>query len=168
MRKNWNIYNTEVLNSNLCGYKDAYILVKGDIAILWLQVTQVTFKDSAPFTKCTTKVFRTTVDDAEDLCIVMPMHNVIEYSSIYLETNGLWFYSKDQTTNFNVDVANNNFKSFKYKAKSLENIEADGRNKTFKNSTVTRAGTQRLRDIPWRCSKGPIVRDLQGTLGGPT
>ena len=121
MRKNWNIYDTEVLNSNLCGYKDAYILVKGDIAILRLQVTQVTFKNSAPFTKCITKVFRTTVDDTEDLCIVMPMHNVIEYSSIYLETNGLWFYSKDQTTNFNVDVANNNFKSFKYKTKSLEN-----------------------------------------------
>ena len=26
-------YNTEVLKSNLCDYKDAYILVKGDITV---------------------------------------------------------------------------------------------------------------------------------------
>ena len=27
------LYNTEVLKSNLCDYNDAYILVRGDIAI---------------------------------------------------------------------------------------------------------------------------------------
>ena len=36
----------------------------------------------------------------------MPMQNVIEYSSNYSETiESLWFYSKDEATNFNVDVA---------------------------------------------------------------
>ena len=51
------------------------------------------------------------------------MYNLIEYSSNYSETTGsLWFYSKDEPTNFSVDIANNdNFKSFKYKAKVLGN-----------------------------------------------
>ena len=48
----------------------------------------------------------------------MPMHNLIECSSNYSETTGsLWFYSKDEATNFNVDIGNtDNFKSFNYKA----------------------------------------------------
>ena len=45
------------------------------------------------------------------------MYNLIEDSSNYFETTGsLWFYSKDEATNFNADIANdNNFKSFEYK-----------------------------------------------------
>ena len=35
------------------------------------------------------------------------MYNLIEYSSNYFETTGsLWFYSKDEATNFNNDTAN--------------------------------------------------------------
>ena len=58
------------------------------------------------------------------------MYNLIEYSSNYSETIGnLWFFSKDEATNFNVDIANdNNFKSFKYETKSLGSTEADGAN----------------------------------------
>ena len=43
------------------------------------------------------------------------MCNLIEYNSNYSETTGsLWFYSKDEAINFNVDITNtNNFKSFK-------------------------------------------------------
>ena len=53
----------------------------------------------------------------------MPMYNLIEYSSSYFKITGsLWFYSKDKATNFNTDLANNNFKSFK--AKLLENSVA--------------------------------------------
>ena len=57
----------------------------------------------------------TTIDDAEDLDLAMPMYNLIEYISNYSEATGsLWFYSKEEATNFNADVANdNNFKSFK-------------------------------------------------------
>ena len=45
----------------------------------------------------------------------MPMYNLIEYSSRSSETTGsLWFYTKDEATSFNADVANtNNFKSYK-------------------------------------------------------
>ena len=47
------------------------------------------------------------------------MDNLIEYSSNYSKATGnLWFYSEDEETNFNADVANNNnnnnFRSFKF------------------------------------------------------
>ena len=63
------MYNTEVLESNLCDYNDAYILVKEDIAKIGHEVTQVVF---------ITKIDGTTIDDAEDLDLVMPLYNVIE------------------------------------------------------------------------------------------
>ena len=47
------IYNTYVLRSDLCDY-DVNILVRGDFAIIGHQVTQVAFKNYAPFTKCIT------------------------------------------------------------------------------------------------------------------
>ena len=80
------------------------------------------FENCAPFTKCITKIDETTIDDAEDLDSVMPMYNlIIEYSSDYSETTGsLLFYSKDEATDFNNNIAStDNFKSFKYKAKLL-------------------------------------------------
>ena len=66
----------------------------------------------------------------------MPIYNLIEYSSNYSETTRiLWFYSKDVAINFNNDIANNdNFESFKYKAKLLENTEADNINGILKNA----------------------------------
>ena len=54
------------------------------------------------------------------------MYNSIEYSSNYSETTGsLWFYSKEEATDFNADIANtDNCKSFKYKVKLLRNTVA--------------------------------------------
>ena len=50
----------------------------------------------------------------------MPMYNLVEYSSNYSQTTkSLQFFSKDESTNFNADIANNDFKSFKYKAIKL-------------------------------------------------
>ena len=50
------IYNTEVLKSNLCDYKNDYILVKGDITTTAAPATQVVFKHCVPFTKFITKI----------------------------------------------------------------------------------------------------------------
>ena len=61
---NYIIYNTAVLKSILCDYNDFYILVRGDITIIRHQVTQVAFKNCAPFTKCITRIDETTIDDA--------------------------------------------------------------------------------------------------------
>ena len=108
------IYNTDVLRSNLCDYNNASILVRGDITFRAAPETQVAFKTLTPFTKCITKIDGTAIDYAEDLDIVMPMYNLIEYMWNYSETAlRLWFYSKDEATNCNADVVNdNNVKCF--------------------------------------------------------
>ena len=90
---NESIYDTEVLKSNPCDYNDAYILVRYNITVTAAPATQVSFRNCTPFTKCITKSDRTTIDDVEDLHLVIPMYNLIEYSSNHSETIGsLWFY----------------------------------------------------------------------------
>ena len=56
----------------------------------------------------------------------MPLYNIVEHSADYSETTeSLWFYSKDEAIDFNVNIDNdNNFKSFMYKAKLLGNTIA--------------------------------------------
>ena len=51
MQKSEIIYNTEVLKSILSHYNHAYISVRGNITFIGHQVTQVSFKNCAPFTK---------------------------------------------------------------------------------------------------------------------
>ena len=62
------------------------------------------------------------------------MYNLIECSSKYSKTTrSLWFYSKDESTNFNADIENtDDFKSFKYKAKPIENTIEEGANGILK------------------------------------
>ena len=123
---NESTYNREILKSNLCVYNDAYILVTGDIIVVAAPATQAIFKNCAPFTKCPTKIDGTTIDDAEDFDIVMPVYNSLGYSSNYSETTrSLCFCSKDKASDFNAVLVNdNNFKFFKYKAKLLGNTVA--------------------------------------------
>ena len=91
------------------------------------------------------------------LNVVMSMYNLIEYSSNYSETTrNLWFYSKDEATDFNADVANdNNFKSFKYKAKLLENTEADGVNGILNSATI--AVLLKYLSNFWRSLEMPLI-----------
>ena len=77
------MYNTEVLKSDLCDYNDAFTLVKGDNTVPAATEIQVAFKKCASFTECITKIDGTTIDDAEDSNLVMPMYSLIEYSSNY-------------------------------------------------------------------------------------
>ena len=68
----------------------------------------------------------TRIDYAENLDLVMPMYNLIEYDSNYSKKRGsFWLYFKDEGTNFSNNISNtNNFISFKYKAKLLEKTVA--------------------------------------------
>ena len=80
-----------------------------------------------------------TTDDAVGLhLVIMSMHNLIEYSWDYSETTGrLWFYSKGEATNFNVDIANtNNLKSFKCKTNLLTKTVANGDDGILKNAAI--------------------------------
>ena len=65
------------------------------------------------------------------------MYNLIKCSSNCSETTwNLWFYFKDEANNFHANIANNNFKSFEYKAKLLGNTEADGANEILRISAI--------------------------------
>ena len=93
---------TTILRPNLCDYADAYILVKGTIIIIGVENDDaakrldernkgVVLKNCAPFTKCISRINNTDADNAQDIDIVMPMYNLIEYSDNYPKTSGsLW------------------------------------------------------------------------------
>ena len=80
------IYNTEVLKSNFCDYNNTCFLGRGDITVKAVPSTKVAFNNCAQFTKCITKIDEKIIDDAENLDLVMQMHNLTEYSSDYSET----------------------------------------------------------------------------------
>ena len=88
---------------------------------------------------------------------MMLMYNLIEYSSNYFETTGsLWFYSKDETTNFNANIADdNNFKSFNYETKLLGNTEADRANEILENATI--AVSLKYLSNSWRSLEMPLI-----------
>ena len=53
------------------------------------------FKNHASLRSCITKINNTFVDNSEDLDIVMPMYNLLEYGDHYSMTSGsLWNYYK--------------------------------------------------------------------------
>ena len=92
-------FKSTMLNSSLCDYSDAYILVKGKIAITGAgdnavarQADErdkgVAFKNCAPFTNCISEINIIQVDNAKDIDIVMPMYNLIEYCDNYAKTSG--------------------------------------------------------------------------------
>ena len=90
----------------------------------------------------------------------MPIYNLLEYKSNYSETTeSLWFYSKDEATNFNADIANNNVKSFEYKAKLLGNavtqLDPNQTNGILKNATIT-VPLKYLSNF-WRLLKMPLI-----------
>ena len=132
-------YNTEVLKFNFCDYNDAHILVKAGICVTAAPEIEAAFKNCAAFTKCITKIDGTTIDDAEYLDLVMLMYSLIEYCSNYSEATGsLWFCSKDEATDFNAVIDDNN--NFKYKAKLAGNTVAqpalNNANETLKNASI--------------------------------
>ena len=92
-------FKTAMLKSVLCNYADAYIFVKwtititghGDDATARREDERdkgVMFKNCAPFTKCRSRINGTDIDNAQDIDIVIPMYNLIEYSDNFSKTSG--------------------------------------------------------------------------------
>ena len=129
-------FKTAMLRSNLCDYADSYILVKGPITITGARNDDaakqagerdkgVTFKNCAPFNKCISRINNTDIDNAQDIDIVMPMYNMIEYSNNCSKKYGsLWQYYKDDPNDDLVDS-----KSFKSKVKITGKTANDGNTK---------------------------------------
>ena len=116
---------TSSLESSLCDYSDAYILVTGNItATPNNAATQVVFKNCAPFKDCRTEINDTFVDYADFVNITIPMYNLIENSDNYSDTSGsFWGFKRDEIVD-NADVTNdNNAPLFKYKASAIGNTE---------------------------------------------
>ena len=118
--------HTRVLKPNLCDYAEAYILVDGTIrATNAVNATRLALKNCAPFTKCNLEINDEHVDTAENLDIVMPMYNLIEYSDNYQDSSATFYqYKRDEPPKADgvADVAANNSDSLKYKIKLLGNV----------------------------------------------
>ena len=91
-------YDTRVLKPNLCDYAEAYILVDGTIrGTGGNNNTRLALKNCAPFTKCNLEINDDHLDTAENLDIVMPMYNFIEYSDNYQDSSAtLYQYKRDE------------------------------------------------------------------------
>ena len=123
-----------MLRSNLCDYSDAYILVNGTITVTAAEGANnirekrnkpLILKSNAPFVSCITRINDELIEDADDLDIVMPMYNLLEYSKNYRKTIGSFYnYYRDELSD---DADDNNFSkikvvnstSFKYKNKII-------------------------------------------------
>ena len=127
-------FKTPMLRSDLCDYADAYILIKGTITVngvingveneIIRRNRKIILKNNAPFVSCVTRINNEFIEDADDLDIVMPMYNLLEYSKNYRKTIGsLYNYYRDELSddnnpnNFpNTNVVNSN--AFEYKNKN--------------------------------------------------
>ena len=125
-------FKTPMLRSELCDYFDVYILVKGIITVTGnhprdRQNRPLILKTNAQFVSCITRTNGELIENADDLCIVMPMYNLLEYSKNYRKTIGsIYNYYRDELSddnnndNFaNINVVNS--KAFKYKNKIIGN-----------------------------------------------
>ena len=120
-------FKTSLLSSDLCDFRDSYIAVKGIVTVSADERDrdkmnrQVILKSNAPFISCISKINGVLVENVEDLDIVMPIYNLLEYSKNYLKTSAsLRNYFRDELTdetNDDNDPNKNviNSKSFKYK-----------------------------------------------------
>ena len=110
----------------MCDYAEAYILADGTIrATNALNATRLALKNFAPFTKCNLEINDEHADTAENLDIVMPMYNLIEYSDNYQDSPAtLYQYKRDEPPEDDAvaDLTADSSSSFKYKIKLLGNV----------------------------------------------
>ena len=80
-------FKISMLRSELCNFSDAYIVVKGTITVTNPDNNaydkKLPFKNNAPFISCISKINNTLIDNAEDLDVVMPMYNLLQYNKNY-------------------------------------------------------------------------------------
>ena len=105
-----------MLRSDLCDYSDAYV---------WVKTMNHLFHAFQRFS-------RKLVENVEDLNIVMPRYNLLEYSKNYEKTSGSLFnYYRDEPGEITIGASNNainisirNSKSFDYKTEITGSLDA--------------------------------------------
>ena len=125
-----------MLRFELCDYSDAYIVVERNITVRNPENDaydkKLAFKNNAPVTSCISKINNTLIDNAEDLDVVMPMYNLIEYSKNYRKTTGsLWNYYRNEPNsglggdNDNINYSIKDSKCFVFKTSNTRKLEGD-------------------------------------------
>ena len=132
-------FKTPMLRSDLCDYADAYILINGTITVTANAGANnirdernrpLILKNNASFVSCITKINNELIEDAEDLDVVMPVYNLLEYSKNCRKTIGSFYnYYREKLSNDDDDDDDNNFNNikivnsnaFKYKNKIIGN-----------------------------------------------
>ena len=75
----------------------------------------------------------TSIDNTEDLDVVIPMYNLLEYSKNYSKTRGsFWNYYRDEPNtgaNNNINYSIKDSKSFDYKASITGKLEGNNTEK---------------------------------------
>ena len=101
-------FETKVIKSGLWDYSDTYILLTGNITETGSDAnTRVAFKNCATFAKCITHKNDEHFDNADNVDIIMPMYNLIEYSDNYSDTSkSLWQFGGDEQNMKNGNPAN--------------------------------------------------------------
>ena len=173
-------FKTPMLRSNLWDHSDAYILVKGTITVAAPGANNdannirdkrnrpFILKNNAPFVSCITRINGELIEDADDLDIVMPLYNLLEYSKNYRKTIGsLYNYYRDELTN----DGNDNFayrnvvnsEAFKYKHKitvNTYNVDAGAQgydvNKNGKQKIELAIPSKYLGNF-WRALNIPLI-----------
>ena len=154
-------FETKVIKSNLCDYSDAYVLVTGNITATSGDANdRVAFKYCAPFTKCITHINDELVDNVDDLDIIMPMYNLIEYSDNYSDTSGsLWQFKRDESPVTNAgnpeNASTTNSASFKYKSSLIGKSTTVDTNRVFKD--VKTAIPLKFLSNFWRSLEMPLI-----------
>ena len=120
-------FKTSMLRSDLCDYSEAYVWVKGNVNAIDSSSYRNTiqksfdFKNNVPFLSCISKINGEQVENAEDLDVVMPMYNLLEYGKNYQKTSGSLFnYHRDEPNSGSdgdtMTISFLNSKSFDYKS----------------------------------------------------
>ena len=93
-----------MIKPNLCDYSDTYILVTGNITTAGGDNnTKLASKNCAQFTSCVIHYNDEHLDTAENLDIIMPMYNLLEYSDNYEDSSGsLYQFKRDDNGNVSV------------------------------------------------------------------
>ena len=162
-------FKTSILQSDLCDYSNAHIVVKGDIIVtkairrrfIDTRNRFLAFKNNAPFTNCISKINDVLIDNSEDLDIVMPMYNLLEYSKNYRKTTGsFWNYYRDgpnnpSLNNYNPDTITNS-ESFKYKS----SITGKTSDENQENNENTEQGNTNIKQKSWNCCSIKIFKQF--------
>ena len=135
-----------------------------------MSVRLLAFKNNASFMKCISKINGVLIDNAEDLDVVIPMYNFLDYSKNYRKTTGsLWNYYRDEPNiypdnNYNQNSITNS-ESFKYKT-SITGKTSNENQENNENTEQENTKTKKIIEIVvplkqlsnfWRTIEMPLI-----------